>query len=115
VSILDKAYDAEEAAGIMRLFILFVVLLGLIFYVAAEAVRGSHGLVANRLLIARVEALKKELAALKGEHARLDRDAALLKDKAAAQPALLDEQARSLLDLAHPADIIIVNNEKDLP
>jgi cell division protein FtsB len=103
------------AAGIMRLFILFAVLLGLTLYVAAEAVRGAHGLAANKLLNARVEALTKDLAALKAEHARLERDAALLKDKAGTQPALIDEQARSLLDLAHPADIIIVNNEKDLP
>ena len=99
----------------MRLFILFVVLLGLIFYVASEAVRGAHGLAANRQLNARVEVLRKELGTLKAEHSRLERDAALLKDKAATQPALLDEQARSLLDFAHPADIVIVNNEKDLP
>ena len=59
--------------------------------------------------------MRKELAALKAEHARLERDAALLKDKVQVQPALLDEQARSLLDLAHPADIIIVNSEKDVP
>jgi cell division protein FtsB len=99
----------------MRLFILFAVLLGLIFYVATEAVRGAHGLAANKQLNARVQGLRKELAALKAEHARLEREAALLKDKAAAQPALLDEQARSLLDLAHSADIIIVNSEKDVP
>jgi cell division protein FtsB len=99
----------------MRLFILFAVLIGLIFYVATEAVRGAHGLAANKQVNARVEALMKELAALKAEHTRLEHDAALLKDKAAAQPALLDEQARSLLDLAHPADIVIVNSEKDLP
>ena len=85
------------------------------FYVATEAVRGAHGLAAHKQLNARVEALTKELGALKAEHERLERDAALLKDKAAAQPALLDEQARSLLDLAHPADIVIVNNQKDLP
>jgi cell division protein FtsB len=99
----------------MRLFILFAVLLGLIFYVAAEAVRGAHGLATNKQLKGRVEALTKELTALRAEHARLERDAALLKDKTQAQPALLDEQARSLLDLAHPADIIIVNSEKDVP
>jgi cell division protein FtsB len=95
----------------MRLFILLAVLVGLIFYVASEAVRGGHGLAAHKQLHARVEALTRELAALRAEHERLERDASLLKDKAAAQPALLDEQARSLLDLANPADIIIVNNE----
>jgi cell division protein FtsB len=96
----------------MRQFILFLVLLGLIGYVAGEAVRGAHGLSANRQIHARVEAMTKELEQLKGVHARLERDAALLKDKSAADPSLLDEQARSLLDLARPTDIVIVNGEK---
>jgi cell division protein FtsB len=96
----------------MRLLLLFAVLIGLIGYVASEATRGAHGLAAYRQLKARVEALTKELTALKAEHNHLERDAALLKDKAAEQPALLDEQARSLLDLANPADIVVVNAEK---
>jgi len=95
----------------VRQFILFLVLLGLIGYVASEAVRGAHGLVGNKQLHARVDALTKELAQLKAEHTRLERDAALLKDKPA-DPSLLDEQARSLLDLARPADIVIVNGDK---
>jgi cell division protein FtsB len=96
----------------MKQFILFLVLLTLIGYVAAEAVRGAHGLVANRQIQARVDALTKELTQLKAEHGRLERDTALLKDKSAADPSLLDEQARSLLDLARPTDIVIVNSEK---
>lgn len=90
---------------------LFLVLLGLIAYVASEAVGGAHGLLANKQLNARVEALSKELTQLKAEHARLERDAGLLKDKSA-DPSLLDERARSLLDLARPTDIVIVNSEK---
>ncbi len=65
----------------MRQFILFLVLLGLMGYVAAEAVRGAHGLIANRQIHARVEALTKELAELKAQHTQLEREAALLKDK----------------------------------
>jgi cell division protein FtsB len=99
----------------MRFFLLLAVLLGLIGFVASEAVRGAHGLAANKQLRLRAEALSKELALLKAEHARLERDAALLKDKAAGEPALLDEQARSLLDLAHPSDIVIVSGEKSAP
>ncbi len=95
----------------MRKFILFLVLLGLIGYVASEAVGGAHGLAANKQLHARVEALTKELAQLKAERGRLERDAALLKDKSAGA-SLVDEQARSLLDLARPADIVIVNGDK---
>ncbi len=95
----------------MRQFILFLVLLGLIGYVASEAVGGAHGLAANKQLHARVDALTKELAHLRAEQGRLERDAALLKDKSP-DPSLVDEQARSLLDLARPADIVIVNGEK---
>jgi cell division protein FtsB len=103
---------ASGPARFFRQLFLFAALLGLLSYVASEAVRGAHGLIANRQLNARIEALGKELAQLKAERARLERDAALLKEKAAEQPALLDERARSLLDLAHPADIVIVNSGK---
>jgi cell division protein FtsB len=99
----------------LRQFTLFIVLIGLIAYVASEAIRGAHGLAANKQLNARVEALTKELAALKSERAKLERDAALLGPKAASEPALLDEEARSLLDLARPSDIVIVNGEKSSP
>ena len=95
----------------MRQFILLLVLVGLIGYVAGEAVRGAHGLIASRQINARVEALTKELARLKAQHAQLERDAALLGDKSA-DTSLVDEQARSLLDLAKPSDIVIVNGEK---
>jgi cell division protein FtsB len=100
---------------ILRQAILFLVLLGLIAYVASEAIRGAHGLAANKQLNARVGALTKELAALKAERSKLERDAALLGPKSVTEPALLDEEARSLLDLAHPSDIVIVNGEKSSP
>ena len=79
----------------MRQFILFLVLLSLIGYVAGEAVRGAHGLIANRQINARVEALTKELAQLKAQHAQLERDAALLKDKPAAHRSSTKRPARS--------------------
>jgi cell division protein FtsB len=96
----------------IRQLFLLMALCGMIAYVASDAVRGSHGLIANQLLHLRIDTLKKELAGLKAQRARLERDAELLGPKAAEQPALLDEQARSLLDLAHPTDIVIVNSEK---
>ncbi len=70
----------------LRQFALFAMLLGLIVYVASEAIRGAHGLAANKQLNARVEALTKELATLKAERAKLERDAALLGPKAATEP-----------------------------
>jgi cell division protein FtsB len=99
----------------LRHTLVFLALAGLIVYVASEAIRGAHGLAANKQLTARIEALTKELAALKAERAKLERDAALLGPKAAREPALLDEQARSLLDLANPSDIVIVNGDKPAP
>jgi cell division protein FtsB len=96
----------------LRHFILFAILLMLIAYVASDAVRGPHGLVAKQRLDAKIVALQKELASLKAQRVRLERDAELLGPKAAEQPALLDEQARALLDLAHPTDIVIVNDSQ---
>jgi cell division protein FtsB len=95
----------------VRLITLFSVLLGLIGYVASEAVGGAHGLLANRQIHARVDTLSKDLAQLKAQHTQLERDAALLKDKPG-DTSLVDEQARALLDLARPTDIVIVNGEK---
>ncbi|WP_127076285.1 FtsB family cell division protein [Rhodomicrobium lacus] len=97
---------------LLRQFGLLAVFLALIAYVAADAVRGPHGLIANELLRAKIADLNKDLAALKRERARLERDADLLGPKASTHSDLLDEQARALLDLARPADIVIVNAEK---
>jgi cell division protein FtsB len=83
-------------------------------FVAADAVRGPHGLIASQNLHARISTLKKDLSALKAQRSRLERDAELLGPKAAIQPALVDEQARAILDLARPGDIVIVNGDKSL-
>jgi len=96
----------------LRQIMLFAVLVAMTAYVAADAVRGPHGLVANRMLRTKITAMKRDLAALKAQRARLERDAELLGPKAASQPDLLDEQARALLDFARPTDIVIVNSER---
>ena len=102
----------EQNSQILRQMMLLAALIGMIVYVAADAVRGPHGLVANQMLRAKVALMRKDLAALKTQRARLERDAELLGPKAASQPDLLDEQARSLLDFARPTDIVIVNSER---
>ena len=99
----------------LRQAVVLAAFLGLIAYVATDAVNGAHGLAANHALAARVEALKKELALLRAQRQRLEYDAELLGPKAAAQPALLDEEARSLLDLADPAEIVIVDGDASAP
>lgn len=97
---------------IWRQIALFAALAVMIACVAADAVRGAHGLIVNRMLHAKIAAMKKDLTALKAQRSRLERDAELLGSKAASQPNLLDEEARSLLDFAQPTDIVIVNGEK---
>jgi cell division protein FtsB len=99
----------------LQQFFLFATFLGLMAYVASDAVRGPHGLAANHLLKARIDELNKELASMRAQRARLEHDAELLGPKAATQPALLDEEARSLLDLANPADIVIVDADTSTP
>ena len=96
----------------LRHIMIFAALAAMIVYVAADAVRGPHGLIAKRMLHAKIGAMKKDLAALKAQRARLERDAELLSAKAESQPSLLDEEARSLLDFAQPTDIVIVNAGK---
>jgi cell division protein FtsB len=100
---------------LFRQALLLAAFLGLIAYVATDAVRGAHGLAANHELTLHVEALKKELALLKAQRQRLEHDAELLGPKATAQPALVDEEARSLLDFADPAEIVIVDGDSPSP
>jgi cell division protein FtsB len=97
---------------VLRQFLFLSVLLALVVYVASDAIRGAHGLVTNQLLRSRIATLRTELAAVKAQRTRLELDAELLSSKAATQPELLDAQARSLLDLANPTDIVILNEEK---
>jgi cell division protein FtsB len=108
-----EAYEMRgQNSQILRQMMLLAALIGMIVYVGADAVRGPHGLVANQMLRAKIALMKKDLATLKTQRARLERDAELLGPKAASQPDLLDEQARSLLDFARATDIVIVNSER---
>lgn len=95
---------------LIRQFALLAILLALIAAVANDAIHGPSGLQAKKDLEKRVEGLKADLATLKRERARLERNAELLGERAAQEPVLLEEKARALLDLAHPADIIIVDD-----
>ncbi len=61
----------------LRQIILLAVLIAMSVYVAADAVRGAHGLVSNQLLRAKIAAMKMDLAALRAQRARLERDAEL--------------------------------------
>lgn len=94
----------------MRQFVLLAILCALAAAVGYDAIEGPGGLRAKQELEALVKNLEADLHALKRQRERLEHDAALLGDGADKQPALLEEQARTLLDLAHPSDIIIIDD-----
>jgi cell division protein FtsB len=95
-----------------RLLRQFALLLVLVTAIAAVANTASEGLKKKRGLEDRVNLLAADLATLKAQRAHLEHDADLLGDGAAKHPALLEEQARSLLNLAHPSDIVIVDENQ---
>jgi cell division protein FtsB len=99
----------------LRRLLLFVLLSGLIVHVARDAIFGAHGLIMKHQLEARIAGLETEIAKLKGERTELERDANRLGSDAAKDPALLDEEARAILDFAKPTDIVIVDDAPDAP
>jgi cell division protein FtsB len=91
-----------------RYALLFAVCLALIGYFAYHAVEGDHGLHKRAMLSEKIKRLETELAALKDERLRIEHDVALITTRARAEPDLLDEQARGLLNFVRPGDIIVL-------
>ncbi len=94
-----------------RYAILLAVCLALTGYFSYHAVRGDHGLHKRAALQAEIGLLEAELKALKDRRLRLEHDVALMTGRVAEQTDLLDEQARALLNFAHPGDIIVIRAE----
>jgi cell division protein FtsB len=80
-------------------------------YVMHDAVYGVHGLLAREQLTIKISVLNQELQSLRAQRKRLEEDEKLLTTKAATEPQLVDEEARSLLDLARPSEIVIINDK----
>ena len=91
----------------------FLVSLGLICYFGYHAVQGKHGLKARAELNYRIERLETELAGLRAKRGLLERNVALMHPSKI-DPDMLDEQARLLLNLAHPDDITIMRPSRSL-
>jgi len=91
-----------------RYILLFAVCLALIGYFSYHAVEGNHGLHKRTALAEKVGQLETELAALQQERARIEHDVALMTDRVRADPDLLEEQARGLLNHVRPGDIVVL-------
>lgn len=90
-----------------RLLPLFLLCAGLIAYFSYHAVHGKHGLRAKAALQARVEALENDLNTLRTERERIERKTARMNGPARDED-LIEEQARTVLNFAHPDDIVLI-------
>ncbi len=92
--------------------VFFVISLVLISYFVFHAIEGKHGLKARSELKWRVDTLERKLAELRTVRQELERDVAFVRTDI--DPDLLDEQARRLLNLVTPDDIIIMLDKRGL-
>jgi cell division protein FtsB len=90
-------------------FAIFAVLCGLIAVLAHQAVKGDHGLERRAQIKQRITEMEAERDRLAAKRARLERDVALMRSAEHTPNDLAQEQARALLNLAHPGDIIIAD------
>ena len=78
-------------------------------YFATHAVYGNFGLEAKMRLEREMDTRQRELAILKSERARLERDVALLSPDSL-DPDLLEERVRAVLLMARPDDRLVLTN-----
>jgi len=104
--VLSRAADLLRRG---RSLALFLALCGLIASFGHQAVKGDHGLERRAQIKQRIADMAAERERLLQKRAKLERDVALLR-AAAQQPSdLAEEQARALLNVARPGDIIILD------
>ncbi len=97
----------RRARGILTALGLYMVAAALISYFGFHAFNGQRGLHARHQIDQQMTELTAELDRLKTERSQWERKVALLRpDKI--DPDTLDEQARSLLNFAHPNDVVMM-------
>ena len=79
----------------------------LVLYFGYHTVQGNHGLVARGALQERLLAGQERLSALQARHAQLRRRVEGLMP-AHVDPDLVDQQARLMLNYAHPDDFVVL-------
>ncbi len=92
-----------------RSLAVFAVLCALIAVLAHQAVKGDHGLERRAQIKQRIAEMEAERDRLAAKRAKLERDVALMRAAEHAPTDLAEEQARALLNLARPDDIIITD------
>jgi cell division protein FtsB len=88
----------------LGLYVLAALLIG---YFGINAVNGDHGLKAKQDIDRQIASLSGELSQLQVDRKQWELRVALLKPRGL-DPDMLDERARSLLEYAHPHDLILL-------
>lgn len=92
----------------LRMLIIPLVACGLIGYFGHQLWVGNHGLQARAERGKRIATLEGQLSGLQDVRGRIERDSALLRSDNL-DPDMLDERARSILNLARPDDFVVMN------
>lgn len=100
------------ATRLGKRFITTLILLALVGYFIFHAMQGNHGLRSRVGLKKQLGNLENELSLLREKRKKLEHDIQLLHAQKI-DPDMLDEQARKLLNLAHPSDVVIMLPKTD--
>ena len=87
--------------------IVLIICLTMLGYFGFHAVEGKHGLEARAVLLERASGLDRRLARLEAERRRLKRNVGLMRDDRI-DPDMLAEQARRILVMTHPSDVVLI-------
>ena len=95
-----------ERSTFRQNLVLFICLV-MLGYFGFHAVEGKHGLEARNVLLKRASELQSSLSRLEAERDRLARNVDLMT-ASRIDPDMLAEQARRVLVMTHPDDIVII-------
>ena len=97
----------RRARGILTALGLYILAAAMVGYFWVHAYSGQRGLHAKNEIERQKSELTAELDRLKSERTQWERKVALLRS-ASIDPDMLDERSRSLLNLSHPNDLIMM-------
>ena len=90
----------------LRHFVLPVITIAVLSYFGFHAFHGEYGLIAEARLKTRDDNLKAILEELQDQREVMEKRVALMRPESL-DPDMIDEQARMILNVAHPNEILI--------
>ncbi|MEM1045140.1 MAG: septum formation initiator family protein [Pseudomonadota bacterium] len=92
-----------------RHFVFPILTIAVLVYFGFHAFHGEYGLIAEARLKARAQNLSAVLETLEDERGVLEKRVTLLRPESL-DPDMIDEQARQILHVAHPDEVLIYRN-----